>query len=213
MEDITFMSSIAEVALTAYAYSQMGTGFSFGLSKLNLSNHVFFMTLAHALTGRALMQFRLTRSIQDHAFRHTLAIISIGFAWFSLKQAGMAYSLSGFLMLGLQGVYILMAILTGLIVLAPQLFPDNFLGKFFPLHMWAGKTFWWLHSLQLLYTHFIVGRKTGELGCWMLCPETYQSAYHGALIMIFISAFSTYYVLTNKPPPHINLRNPVKEKL
>ncbi|CAJ0587565.1 unnamed protein product, partial [Mesorhabditis spiculigera] len=216
MEDIAFMSAVAEVGFTAAAYSQMPGGISVGFSSLNTNNFVFFLTLAHAVTGRALLQYRLGRStimekVNDHAIRHFLAVLSLGMSYMSLIQSGNWPSLSSTLLMTIQGVYILTGIVSAIFTYMPRLFPDAMLSQFLQAHMWFGKVFWWIHSIQVIYTHYHFGKKAGSLGCWMWCAEGFQTLYHMALICTVISSFSIHYVLTNRPPPHVHLKEAAKE--
>ncbi|CAJ0933303.1 unnamed protein product, partial [Mesorhabditis belari] len=197
MEELALMSGLAQIGLTGFAYWQMAGGFSFSLSGLTMNNHIFYLTLAHFFTGRAVLAFRRGKGTNGHAYSHVLALLALFMAYRSLEQTNNLSGMSGRFMKYLQGIYVMQFLASAALIYLPGV-PRSVISQFIPLHKLGGTAVWALHSIQLLYTHYIHGGSGGNLGCWFTCTHLYEFAYHAAISCAALSSFAILYTITNR---------------
>ncbi|CAJ0585051.1 unnamed protein product, partial [Mesorhabditis spiculigera] len=175
----------------------MGGGLSFGLSGLTINNHCLYLTLGHFFTGRAILAFRKGKGKDGHAYSHLIALLFVYMAYRALEQTNNLAGMSGTLMMYLQGTYALQLFASAAIIYLPGI-PRSLIHQFIPLHKLGGTAVWLLHSIQVLYTHYIHGGHVGNLGCWLTCGHLYEYTYHGTLVATAIASFAVLYTITAK---------------
>ncbi|CAJ0574708.1 unnamed protein product, partial [Mesorhabditis spiculigera] len=205
-------AAFLEIAFTIASFGQMPGGISMNFSMMNSYTHVLFLAIAHVLTGRAVLAYRVGREdttmsmVNDHASRHTLAILCIIVSYVALGHAGFRDSPPSYMMLIVQGLYFIMYLGTAVLSYFPKLFSDHLLSNGVKAHIQIGRIFWLLHSLQVLYSMYYFGRNAGNFGCIIFCSHNYETYFHMALLFTILATALIYYTLVHRPAPRVHLK-------